>query len=104
MDDRQTMKRLSGNDVRRAFTQANEEVPGPFNLRGRGSEARCHFDKRLAAYMRGVGLPCVILSGYGANKYYPLRLVERAAEILNQSMKREVICFHESCAYIDDPL
>ena len=94
--------RLTGSDVRSAFAQALKGVPGPFNLVGRGSEERCHFDRRLAAYMRGEDVPHTVISGYGANRYYPKRLVERAAEILNRSMNREALCFHESCAYIVD--
>ena len=95
-------KQLTGNDIRSAFAKALKELPGPFKLRGRGHEERCHFNVRLAAYMRGVDLPHTIISGYGANRYYPTRLVERAAAILNRSMGREVLCFYGSCAYIDD--
>jgi hypothetical protein len=95
-------KQISGVDVRAAFTQAMEEVPGPFNLKGRGCEARCTFDRRLAAYLRGVDLPHVVISGFGANKHYPWRLVNRAAEILNRSLGRDVLKFHQGSAYIDD--
>ena len=79
-----------------------KEVGGPFSLKGRGSEARCTFDRRLAAYLRGVDIPHVVISGFGANKHYPRRLVNRAADILNRSLGRDVLKFYPGSAYIDD--
>lgn len=89
-----TVKRdlhLSGNIVREAFQKAMEECPGPFNLSGRGHEPRCTFDVKLSAILRPVDLPHVRISGFGAKKHYPMRLVDRAAFIVNERMGKEVI-------------
>jgi len=95
-------KKLTGHDIRAAFVTATQEVSGPFDLKGRGAEARCTFDRRLSAYLRGVDIPHVNISGYGANKHYPRRLVERAATILNESLGRKVIVCYENTFYVDD--
>jgi hypothetical protein len=95
-------KNPTGVEVRAAFAQATKEVAGPFKLSGRGHEARCTFDRRLSAYLRGVEMPHVVISGFGANKHYPLRLIERAAEILKLSLGRELIKFTGGSVYIHE--
>ena len=90
----------TGNEIRAAFSQAMKEVPGPFNLSGRGCEARCTFDRRLAAYLRGMDIPHVVISGFGANNHYPQRLMDRAAEIVNDSLGWSAIKSYQGSVYI----
>lgn len=86
MASRSTVK--SRNDaMRAAFLQALEEIPGPYNLFGRGHERRETLSPSLAAILRGMDLPRVHISGYGANYYYPSRLVERAMEIFDETLR-----------------
>ncbi len=44
---RKQRKKLTGAEVGSAFDQAALEMPGPFDLSGRGHEARCTFDRSL---------------------------------------------------------
>lgn len=64
-----------------------EESIKPFNLFGRGHEFRVTLDRRLAAILRELNIPCVIISGYGANYYYPERVFKTAQNRLNQKIK-----------------
>ena len=52
-------------------------------LGGRGHVPRVTLNRRTAAAMRGVDLPRVHISGYGANWHYPKSLVQSAADILD---------------------
>jgi hypothetical protein len=75
------------DEIRRALLEAAraEVARAPFTLSGRGHEPRVTLDRRLAGVVRSLDLPHVVISGYGANKHYPLRIFERAAA---QVMKR----------------
>jgi hypothetical protein len=68
--------------IREAFLKAKQLEKGPFNLKGRGHELRVTLDRQTAAIVRGLDLPRLYISGYGANYYYPARLVARAAALL----------------------
>ena len=89
-----------GDEIRRAFEQALEQHPGPYQLAGREHDPRCTFDRRLAAYLRSTALPHIVIAGYGANKHYPRKLVERAARIVNRRLGRRVVAVSGSCAYV----
>lgn len=90
----------TGNEIRSAFQQAMLELPGPFNLSGRGHEPRCTLDRRLAAYIRGMEIPHIVISGFGANKHYPKELVDRAAEILEKTIGWSAINTFNDSAYL----
>jgi hypothetical protein len=78
------VKGPAGKEVRAAFEQALKQEPPPYNLTGRGHEPRVSLSVRTAALLRSMNLPCVHIRNYGDNKkFYPARLVERAAKILN---------------------
>ena len=68
----------------------------PFNLSGRGHEARVTLDRSLAAILRGVHLPKVYISGYGANYFYPRRVFRRAARELTRRLGSSPIAFDHS--------
>lgn len=68
--------------VREAFQAALENYDYKSKLSGRGHAPRVSLNRKTAAALRGTDLPRVHISGYGANWYYPLSLVEAAAKIL----------------------
>lgn len=83
------MNSRSENDAIRAAVlgaSSLEEKKAPFQLFGRGHEPRVTLDRRLAAALRGVTIPSVNISGYGANNYYPRRVFITAVRILNKTM------------------
>ncbi|MCB1061796.1 MAG: hypothetical protein KDN20_02605 [Verrucomicrobiae bacterium] len=102
------MKTLTDKDInaeiRSAISSAIEEETEPFNLSGRGHEPRVTLCLRLAAIIRGVEIPCVYISGYGANCHYPERVFRRAAKTLKRKLGWEPIQFlsWESKAYRAD--
>jgi flavodoxin len=65
-----------------------EEAIEPFNLWGRGHEPRVKLDRQLAAILRGLNLPRVEISGYGANYYYPKRIFTTAQKRLNKRIEK----------------
>ena len=68
----------------------------PFNLSGRGHEARVTLDRSLAAILRAVALPKVYISGFGANFYYPRRVFRRAARELSRKLGSSPFGFDNS--------
>jgi hypothetical protein len=66
-----------------AFEEALRHELPPYNLSGRGHEARVSLSARTAVAVRSMNLPRVRISGYGASYFYPERLVRRAAKILS---------------------
>jgi hypothetical protein len=96
--NRKSKTNAIGAEIRIAFQKASEEVKGPFKLSGRGHEARCTFNRRLSAYVRGMDIPHVYISGFGPNKFYARRVVIRAAEIVNKKMGRQIIHLYEDSA------
>jgi hypothetical protein len=97
---RQRKMASTGHRIKAAFLQAAAEIRGPFSLFGRGHEDRLTFDVRLSAYVRSIDIPHVVISGFGANKHYPKRLVERAAEIVNEEYGATVIFVSDKCAAV----
>lgn len=79
--------------IRATLTEAaaHEEGKAPFRLGGRGHEPRVSLDRRLARVIRGIGLPCFRLSGYGPSLYYPSRVFDRAAASLKATAGQEVL-------------
>lgn len=79
--------------IRAALTEAaaREERRAAFRLSGRGHEPRVSLDRQLARVIRGIGLPCCRISGYGPSLYYPSRVFDRAAESLKAAAGQEVL-------------
>lgn len=73
--------------IRMAVLEAVRMEKGPFNIFGRGSESRLTLDRQLAAILRGLDLPRIFISGYGANYYYPARVFETAQKILEHRLE-----------------
>jgi len=56
----------------------------PFKLKGRGHEPRTTLKSSIVRLLNGLELPYVSVSrGYSLANYYPLRLVNRAAELMD---------------------
>jgi hypothetical protein len=72
MKDRKEMYRA----IRDALIEKDAEcaAESPFNLKGRGHEPRVTLSVRLAAIIRGADISHIVLSGYGADNHYPLRV------------------------------
>lgn len=93
--------RTTNDAIRRALTAAiqPELRAGEFRLFGRGHEPRVTLDRSLAAIVRGLDLPHVVIEGFGANKYYPRRVFEKAAKLLRQQKYGDPIRFGYNSAY-----
>lgn len=93
------------DEIRRALLEAAraETARAPFALYGRGHEARVTLDRRLAAVIRSLNLLHVVISGYGANKHYPLRVFERAATLVNERVGWPAIVVSRGTAWRQDP-
>ena len=94
--------RIENQWIRDALQEALALESEPFNLLGRGHEPRLTLDKRLAAILRGVELPCAWISGYGANGHYPTRLFRRAEKILKRKHGWSPISVYQDRAYRSD--
>lgn len=68
--------------IRSAFIAAFRTYEEKGSLSGRGHIPRVTLNRKTAASLRGVELPRVYISGYGANWHYPQSLVKKAASIL----------------------
>lgn len=68
--------------IRKAVLEAVKREKGPFNIFGRGSEPRVTLDRQLAGVLRGLDIPRIYISGYGANYYYPTRVFKTTQKIL----------------------
>lgn len=68
---------------RAADSQAKRRA---FALWGRGHEPRVTLDPRMAAVLRGVELPRVTISGFGANNFYPARVFAEASVSLQDHL------------------
>jgi hypothetical protein len=70
--------------IRAAVLEATtlEAKKAPFRLSGRGHEPRVTLDRSLAAVLRSIDVPHVVISGYGPNKHYPARIFTLSAELL----------------------
>lgn len=93
------------DEIRRALREAAraEVARAPFSLSGRGHEPRVTLDRRLAAVVRSLDLPHVVISGYGANKHYPLRVFERAAAQVMKRVGWPAIAVTRGTAWRQDP-
>lgn len=92
-------------EVRRALLEAAraEAARAPFALSGRGHEPRVTLDRRMAAVVRGLDLPHVVISGHGANKHYPLSVFERAAAHIMKQVGWPAIAVSRGTAWRQDP-
>jgi hypothetical protein len=89
----------------RALTEAAsaEAARAPFAFSGRGHEPRVTLDRRMAAVVRNLDLQHVVISGYGANKHYPLRVFERAAALVDERLGWSALAVSEGTAWRRDP-
>ena len=70
--------------IRNAFSKAMALETEPFKLKGRGHEPRTTLKSSIVRLLNGLELPYVSVSrGYSLANYYPLRLVNRAAELMD---------------------
>jgi len=69
-------------EIRQAFAKALEICGGNHQLSGRGHDPRVTLNKSTAAAIKGLDLPRVSNSGFGAKWYYPQSLVDEAAKLL----------------------
>src|SRR5262245_23545403 len=102
---RRTLTTASLNaEIRRALLHSVriEASKTPFTLSGRGHEPRVTVDRQLAAILRSVKLPCVIISGFGANIHYPKRIFDTAIARLVAELGKSPISFYNDKAYRND--
>ena len=85
--------RLENAVIRKAILKAaaQERRKATFNLFGRGYEPRITLDRSVAAILRGLDVPRVFISGYGANYFYPRRVFVTATKILKKTLHRSPI-------------
>ena len=85
--------RLENAAIRKAVLKAaaQERRKAPFMLFGRGHEPRVTLDHSVAAILRGLDLPRVFISGYGANYFYPRRVFATAMRSLKRKFGRSPI-------------
>jgi hypothetical protein len=57
---------------------------------------------RVAAILRGVKLPHVRISGFGANLHYPKRIFETAIEKLRSELGKSPIEIYQQTVYRSD--
>jgi len=91
---RTTMReRLENAAIRTAVLRAaaQERRKAGFNLFGRGYEPRITLDHSVAAILRGLDVPRVFISGYGANYFYPRRVFVTAMRSLERKFGRSPI-------------
>ena len=69
-------------EIRQAFAKALKICGRNHQLSGRGHDPRVTLSKSTAAAIKGLDLPRVSSSGFGAKWYYPQSLVDEAAKLL----------------------
>ena len=86
-------ERLENAAIRKAVLKAvrQERRKAVFTLFGRGHEPRVSLSVSIAAVLRGLNIPRVHISGYGANYYYPRRVFVTAAKMLRKKLRRSPI-------------
>jgi hypothetical protein len=86
-------ERLENAAIRTAVLRAtaHERRKGGFNLFGRGYEPRVTLGRSVAAILRGLDVPRVFISGYGANYFYPRRIFVKAMRTLERKFGRSPI-------------
>lgn len=57
----------------------------------------------MAAVVRSLDLPHVVISGYGAHRHYPLRVFERAAALVEERLGWSALAVSEGTAWRQDP-
>jgi hypothetical protein len=85
--------RLQNAAIREAVLEAvaQEQRKCEFRLFGRGHEPRVSLSVSVAAVLRGLDIPRVYISGFGANYYYPSRVFAAAIRILKKKWGRSPI-------------
>ena len=103
---RATMReRLENAAIRKAVLRAaaHERRKASFNLFGRDHEPRVTLDHSVAAILRGLDVPRVFISGYGANYFYPRRIFVKAMRTLKRKFGRSPIAMaHKVYRVCDD--
>jgi hypothetical protein len=86
-------ERLENAAIRKVVLKAvrQERRKAVFTLFGRGHEPRVSLSVSIAAVLRGLDIPRVHISGYGANYYYPRRVFVTAAKMLRKKLRRSPI-------------
>ena len=79
------------DEVRKAVAEAARAELGPFALAGREHEPRVTLSRGLAATLRGMDLPRTEPKRWIHRRYYPLRVMKRAAKRVNRRMGRVVL-------------
>ena len=70
--------------IQSAFSQAKRLEKRPFKLKGRGYEPRTTLKAHIVRMLSDLYLPSERVSkGHSAPNFYPLRLVSRAAKLMN---------------------
>lgn len=84
---------LENAAIRKAVLRAaaQERRKATFRLFGHGHEPRVSLDPSVAAILRGLDVPRVFISGYGANYYYPRRVFAKAMTSLKRKFGRSPI-------------
>ena len=61
-------------------------------------------DRQLAGILRGLDIPRIYISEYGANYHYPTRVFETAQEILKHKLdsSRFQLVVKDGCAWLRD--
>jgi hypothetical protein len=78
---------------------AQEQRKCEFRLFGRGHESRVSLSVAVAAVLRGLDIPRVYISGFGANYYYPRRVFAAAIRILKKKLGRSPIALSDLNVY-----
>ena len=86
------LPKLEPEEVRAAFHAALKEEKGPFKLSGRGHEPRATIRSHFSKFLSGMHVPSEKLSiGRHYSTFYPLRIVERVAQLLSIET-RDLVC------------
>lgn len=84
MGSKRDEKKARNEGIWNAFSKALDLETGPFNLKGRGYEPRTTLKAHIVRILNGLGLPyATVDQGYSRRNYYPLRLVNRAAQLMD---------------------
>ena len=91
--DVRATRKLENAAIREAVLQAvaEEQRKSEFRLFGRGHEPRVSLRVSVAAVLRGLDIPRVYISGFGANYFYPTRVFAAAIRILKKKWGRSPI-------------
>lgn len=90
------------DQIREAVAAAARAEEGPFELAGRQHEPRVTLSRGLAATLRGMDLPRTEPNGWVCRRYYPLRVIQRAARRVNRRMGCAVLQCDDRRAWLKE--